>query len=226
MHVVGHDVALGHEPHAAGSPLAVHGSARCSACTLSLRCASSAHVRGHSASLAFGHIMHWFGSKLEFLRSYPMIAALMQRSVLAPAAAHCGANSFQTKSTVFLKALQNPALSTTGALATAPEPGSVQGSFAVPCQRVKRATTFTSVSLLRRNAGGNVLTSNLRCVLSIRNFSESQQPSITPAPCGQQFPLASPAPYGGGVEHRRFAVGSLLPIVLHCIGVVPSHDGR
>ena len=45
----------------------VHGRPRCSACTLSLRCASSA-CRGHAPSTLLGHFVHAPGSNDEFFR--------------------------------------------------------------------------------------------------------------------------------------------------------------
>ena len=96
---------------APGSPPGVHGRPRCNACTLSLRCASSAHCRGHAPSTLLGHFVHAAGSNDEFLQ---VVADDRCSDAAGPrprrGSGHCGANSFQTKSSVRLNLAQKAGL--------------------------------------------------------------------------------------------------------------------
>src|SRR5262249_22944716 len=104
-----------------------------------------------------------------------MIAAVTHRSCASPRLAHCGRNSFQTKSTVFLKESQKNFGSLTAAKVMGSE-APRQGVTEAPCHFRNWFTALSRVSLLSLKA--LLAGMNLRCVLSIRNFSRSQQPCM------------------------------------------------
>src|SRR5262249_28250842 len=144
-----------------------------------------------------------------------MMAAVTHRSWASPRVEHCGRNSFQMKSTVFLKESQKNFGSRTFADVTASE-APRQGVTEAPCHFRNCSTTLSRASLVLRKA--LLATMYRRCMLSIRKFVWSQQPTMAGGlfSLGQHLPVFSSSPPSAlDAEHCRLAPGSVVRAVLH-----------